>query len=85
LTSVAEQFGINPSYLSRIFKKISGQSFVQFTANLKIEKAKHSLLSSTLSINEIAEAVGYTERTFGRVFKNLTGSTPANYRVQNKN
>ncbi|MFC5449994.1 helix-turn-helix domain-containing protein [Paenibacillus aestuarii] len=84
LTSVAEQFGMNPSYLSRIFKKITGQSFVQFTANLKIEKAKHLLLNSTLSINEISEAVGYTERTFGRVFKNVTGSTPANYRMQNK-
>jgi two-component system response regulator YesN len=85
LTSVAEQFGINPSYLSRIFKKMTGQSFVQFSANLKIEKAKHLLLSSTLSINEIAEAVGYTERTFGRVFKNVTDTTPANYRLQNKN
>ncbi|MDR6882470.1 helix-turn-helix domain-containing protein [Bacillus sp. 3255] len=85
LTSVAEQFGINPSYLSRIFKKMTGQSFVQFTANLKIEKAKHLLVNSTLSINEIAEAVGYTERTFGRVFKNVTGTTPANYRMQNKN
>ncbi|MBP1962273.1 helix-turn-helix domain-containing protein [Paenibacillus aceris] len=84
LTSVAEQFGINPSYLSRIFKKMTGQSFVQFTANLKIEKAKHLLLNSALSINEIAEAVGYTERTFGRVFKNVTGTTPANFRMQNK-
>ncbi|TBL80725.1 helix-turn-helix domain-containing protein [Paenibacillus thalictri] len=85
LTSVAEQFGLNPSYLSRLFKKLSGQSFVQFTANLKIEKAKQLLLTTQLSVFEIAEAVGYTERTFGRVFKNVTGTTPANYRVQHKN
>nr|WP_275983889.1 helix-turn-helix domain-containing protein [Paenibacillus hamazuiensis] len=85
LTSVAEQFGLNPSYLSRLFKKLSGQSFVQFTANLKIEKAKQLLLNTNLSVVEIAEAVGYTERTFGRVFKNVTGTTPASFRVQHKN
>ncbi|MFD0677673.1 MULTISPECIES: helix-turn-helix domain-containing protein [unclassified Paenibacillus] len=84
LTSIAEQFGLNPSYLSRLFKKLNGQSFVQFTANLKIEKAKQLLLNTNLSVSEIAEAVGYTERTFGRVFKNVTSTTPANYRVQQK-
>ncbi|WP_067724609.1 helix-turn-helix domain-containing protein [Oceanobacillus damuensis] len=84
LGEVANHFDINPSYLSRLFKKLTGQSFVEYFSAIKIEKSKDMLKNTKYSIYEIAENVGYTERTFGRVFKKVTGVTPSNYRLERK-
>ncbi|MDQ0256426.1 YesN/AraC family two-component response regulator [Evansella vedderi] len=84
LTSVAEKFDLNASYLSRLFKQSTGKSFLQYLSSLKIRFAKKLLIETNLSVGEIAEKVGYTERTFGRVFKNLTNSTPTNYRMKHQ-
>lgn len=84
LTSIAEHFDLNASYLSRVFKQSTGKSFVQYMSEIKIKVAQQKLLETNMSIAEIAEYVGYTERTFGRVFKKVTNNTPANYRKMHK-
>jgi two-component system, response regulator YesN len=81
LQLVAEQVNLNPSYLSRLFRKESGQSFVQYVAQVKIEEAKKQLEQTDDAIYRIAENVGYTEQTFRRVFKNLMNMSPNEYRL----
>ncbi|TLS50612.1 helix-turn-helix domain-containing protein [Paenibacillus antri] len=81
LQLVAEQVNLNPSYLSRLFRKETGQNFVQYVAQIKVEEAKKQLEQTDEPIYRIAEHVGYTEQTFRRVFKNLTKMSPNEYRT----
>ncbi|TNJ61997.1 helix-turn-helix domain-containing protein [Paenibacillus hemerocallicola] len=82
LTTVADYVGVSHSHFSRLFNKHAGQSFAQFVAELKIERSKELLAHTDKTVVEIAEEIGYTERTFRRVFKTLTGQTPAHYRQE---
>ncbi|MFC0469109.1 helix-turn-helix domain-containing protein [Halalkalibacter kiskunsagensis] len=84
LTSVSDHFDLNASYLSRLFKQSTGKSFVQYVTELKIQVAKQMLIETNLSVSEVADHVGYTERTFSRAFKKITNITPANYRLKHK-
>ncbi|WP_458785134.1 helix-turn-helix domain-containing protein [Vallitalea sediminicola] len=56
-----------------------------YTTSLKIEKAKDLLVSTKMTINQIAEEVGYNNVTsFIRRFKQLIGTTPGRYRKDYK-
>lgn len=85
LLSVAGYVGLSPSYFSRIFQKYTGQSFTSYLSELKIERAKELLLHTDEPISAIAEKINYTERSFRRVFKNMTGHSPAIFREQHRN
>lgn len=76
--SAADFMGLNSSYFSRCFKKLSGMSFSSYLNTVRIEKAVELLRSANgLSVAEIATSCGYeTLRHFNRVFKEITGYTP---------
>lgn len=81
LVTVAAAFGLNPTYLSRIFKKEAGESFADYCQRFKINIAKEMLMRGNLSVKEIAEALGYSSvGYFDRVFKSETGYTPKQFR-----
>lgn len=81
LVSVAKAFYLNSSYLSRIFKKETGSSFVEYLTCIRIEKAKLLLKNSDLKIYEIAERVGIDNSNyFGILFKKVEGCSPLEYR-----
>lgn len=80
LNLVAEQVNLNPSYFSRLFRKETGQNFLQYVASIKIDEAMKQLEQTDDPIYNIAEKVGYTEQTFRRVFKSQTGMSPNEYR-----
>ncbi|NOU87768.1 helix-turn-helix domain-containing protein, partial [Paenibacillus sp. LMG 31460] len=82
LTSMAEYAGVSPAYFSRLFNKHTGHNFIQHITELKVERSKELLLHTDNMISEIAAQVGYNERTFRRVFKKMTGYSPANFRNQ---
>jgi len=72
---------LSPKYISKIFKEKTGIGFNQYKLKLKVEKAKELLESSAYNINQIADKVGYLNvESFVRIFKNLTGFTPSEYR-----
>ena len=55
--------------------------FLTYLTNIRMEKAKKLLLSTSLSIAEVAEQSGYGDyRVFTKVFKKTEGSTPSQYR-----
>lgn len=80
-TSIAERFRISASYLSRIFKADMGVGLVDYVHQIRINAAKTALKNTYATIDEVAAAVGFSNRwVFMRVFKKLEGTTPGAYR-----
>lgn len=79
LTSVAQQFGFNASYLSRKFKKEMGMSFVEYLMKYRMERAVE-LKKSNYKMFETANEVGIPDPNyFGRCFKKYTGVSYSEY------
>ena len=81
LNGLAERFFLHPNYLSRLFKEKTGENFIEYLTEVRIEKVKELLKSSDLKIVEICAMTGYDNpRYFSKVFKSATGMTPREYR-----
>ncbi|MFK7692145.1 helix-turn-helix domain-containing protein [Paenibacillus sp. HJGM_3] len=81
LNSVGEQLNLNPAYISRLFKQITGQPFVEYLKRVRIEKSKELLSQSNMKINEVSKQVGYENSYyFIKVFKDMMGLTPGEYK-----
>lgn len=81
LSVLAEEFHLNPQYISQLFKNEIGVNFLSYLTNIRMEKAKKLLLSTSLSVAEVAEKSGYGDyRVFTKVFKKSDGITPSQYR-----
>lgn len=85
LIEVADHIGINSSYLSTFIKENMGDTFLNYVTKLRMDKAKGLLLTTDLSLQEIAEYIGYANSgAFIRVFKKKFELTPGAYRNQYK-
>ncbi len=85
LDQLAELEHISTSYLSRKFKQRTGKSVIAYINALRIERSKQYLMASALDVNEIAYQVGFdSPKYFHRVFKALTGESPASFRKRYK-
>ena len=81
LSVLAEEFHLNPQYISQLFKNEIGVGFLAYLTNIRMEKAKKLLLSTSFPIAEIAQKTGYGDyRVFTKVFKKAEGITPSQYR-----
>lgn len=81
LNAVAERNNISPGYLSSLFKKETGQTFTTYVNGRRIAMAKHLLKTTRLQIQTIAQHCGILDfHYFCRLFKNVTGKTPTEYR-----
>lgn len=81
LSVLAEEFHLSSQYISQLFKSEIGVNFLAYLTNIRMEQAKKLLLSSSLSIAEVAEQSGYADyRVFTKVFKKNEGITPSQYR-----
>jgi YesN/AraC family two-component response regulator len=81
ISSVAEQFNLVPSYLSRLYKEQSGESLLDTINRTRIQEAKRMLKDPDQSISDITQAVGYLHsNTFIRIFKRFEGVTPGRFR-----
>ena len=81
LLSVAEKFNFSETYLSHFFKEQTGENFFHYIENLRQQNAQKLLSQTTLSIDKIAESVGYSSSdTFRKAFSRSMGMNPASYR-----
>ena len=81
LSVLAEEFHLSAQYISQLFKNEIGVNFLAYLTNIRMEKAKKLLLSTSLSIAEVSEQSGYGDyRVFTKVFKKSEGITPSQYR-----
>jgi len=83
LNYVAEVMHISPAYLSRMFKKETGMTFVEYLMDCKLNTAKNLLLLNTdMKIDDLCNTIGYSSpQYFIRKFKIKFGSTPSEYRL----
>ncbi|NOU64645.1 response regulator [Paenibacillus sp. LMG 31461] len=81
ITEMTNRFHISVSQFSLLFKKYTGQTFINYLTALRIQQAKLLLIEGNLRIYEIAESVGFNSLPhFNRVFKQNTGQSPNEYR-----
>ena len=81
LGEIADKFHYNLTYLSRMFKEETGQSFSSMLREYKLRKAAELLLSTKLPLEDVCQDVGYQDVTqFIRSFKKQYGVTPGKYR-----
>ncbi|NMA83530.1 MAG: helix-turn-helix domain-containing protein [Epulopiscium sp.] len=84
VSSLADHFNMSISNFSHQFKSQMDQNASAYINNLRIQNAKILITSTELSINEIALKVGYHQpSSFIRMFKQSTGKTPGEYRMEN--
>lgn len=86
LDEVSYYVNISPYYFSKIFKEGTGENFIEYLTNIRIEKAKELLSSTDYSMKEICVMVGYSDPNyFSRSFKKNVGVTPTEYKeVENR-
>jgi len=81
LAAAAEELQLSPQHLSRLFSEQTGASFTDYLLDLRLEKAKELLLSSTKSIKEICFEVGFQDPNyFSKMFKKRVGLPPSEYK-----
>lgn len=81
LETISEKYYLSPFYFSRTFREITGFNFIEYLNNVRIKEAKKLLLNTNMTIGDIALSVGYNSNThFGRIFKNIEGISPSQYR-----
>lgn len=81
LAQVAREYGLSASYLSHIFKKVTGHSLMGYLQSCRMAAAKKYLAGTSKSIGEIVEMCGFSDSSnFSRSFKEQVGCTPSEFR-----
>ncbi len=85
LEEVSAYVGFNASYFSNLFKRETSMNFLEYLTTLRIDHARERLMKTDDSVNEIAEAVGYSDvKYFSRIFKRSLGLSPNKFRKMYK-
>ena len=83
LEEISERFFLNPSHLSRLFKKCTGMTFSDYLRKYRIKKAIELMGDSKKNITEIAMAVGFNSTNhFCKTFRALVNESPLKYKKQ---
>ena len=84
LNTIADFVHVNSSYLSRVFKKETGETITEVINRHRVEKAKELLPNKNIKTYEVAAMVGIDDSTyFSQVFKKYAGVSPTEYRYFN--
>jgi transcriptional regulator GlxA family with amidase domain len=83
--SVARQFNVSPTHLSRLFQAHGHMTFSNYLTYVRLDRAKHLLRSYNFKLDEVAERCGYHSTPyFCQTFKRFTKLTPAEYRTKSR-
>ncbi|QYR22520.1 response regulator [Paenibacillus sp. sptzw28] len=81
LTRIGEHVYLHPVYLSRLYKKETGESLSAYISRVRLEKAAGLLMSTNKKVADIAKEVGYQKtQYFIHLFKDYYDCTPQNFR-----
>jgi two-component system, response regulator YesN len=81
LNKIGEHVYLHPVYLSRLYKKETGESLSSYITRIRMDKAAQLLTRSNKKVSDIAVEVGYHKtQYFIRLFKEYYDSTPQIYR-----
>lgn len=83
MTEAARFVGMSYSHFSRLFKELTGTNYAEYCNVLRIRHAEELLRDTSMSIAQVAYEIGIdTPSYFTRLFRNINGITPAQYRKQ---
>ncbi|MGI6173958.1 MAG: AraC family transcriptional regulator [Christensenellales bacterium] len=78
MTGLAKEFGVSRGYLSKEFKRFTGQTFSAYVTQLRMSRARTMMMNSDATVTSIAEQCGYGDPFyFSRVFKKVFGMPPS--------
>lgn len=81
LTTISNTLGISKNYFCSLFKQETGENFLNFVTNTKMNRAKYLLKEKNMRVYEVCNFLGYTDTTyFTKLFKKHVGMTPNKYR-----
>lgn len=84
LGELAKSTGLSRTYLSYVFKEVTGMRLQDYLTRIRLEKAKDLLGNIDLKIKQIAHEAGFSDPNyFCRAFKRKTGLNPTNWRLIN--
>lgn len=85
LTDAARTLHWSPGHLSKLFKSVTGETFVSYVMARRLERAELMLASTQMPVGEIAIALDFTQvNYFSRVFRTRTGISPSEYRREHE-
>lgn len=80
LTQLAQSVNTNSSYLSKLFKAEVSITLTEYISHARIERAMEYIKSGTMKIQEVAQAVGYSDTAyFTKCFRRRTGLSPTEF------
>ena len=83
LGEMAEAAGLSTAHFSQMFRKSTGKTPHQFVLHHRIERAKRMLRAADMRVLDVAVACGFkTQQHFARVFRQLCGASPTEYRQE---
>jgi two-component system response regulator YesN len=81
LEDAAAELQVSPDYISRLMKRETGFSFIEYLNRIRVKKATLLMSDPSAKAFEVAERVGYrSQHYFSRAFKKVTGSSPTECR-----
>ncbi len=81
LEQVSAVAGLSPAYLSTVFKKDTGMTFLEYLSKVRMDMAKQLLKTTSCTVADICEKVGYSDvRYFTKSFTKYAGLKPNEYR-----
>ncbi len=81
LNTLAAHVNFSPNHLSAVFRQQTGNTFIKYLTDYRLDKAKELLLSTSKKSNEIGAMVGYKDpHYFSYLFKKALGMTTTQYR-----
>jgi AraC family transcriptional regulator len=81
LEEMADSVQLSVAHFSQMFHQSTGQSPHQFVLRQKVERAKELLREAEARVLDVAVACGFkTQQHFARVFRQICGASPTQYR-----
>ncbi|MBE6597802.1 MAG: AraC family transcriptional regulator [Ruminococcaceae bacterium] len=75
--ALAEKVHLSEGYFCQVFKEVTGKTAVEYINNLRIDKAEKMLVTTDVSISEVAFCCGFDDANyFSRTYKKIKGETP---------
>ena len=85
IAKLAEECYLSPGRFMHLFKEVTGKSYTEYIAFIRMERAKEMLLFTDMSIYEIGCAIGYEDQNyFSRYFRKIEGCSASEYRKNKK-
>ena len=81
VSEICRAIGYSKSYLCKLFREQCGETIINYTVRLKIDRARELIREGRLNFTEISDRLSFDNpQYFSRVFKRVTGMTPTEFR-----